>query len=120
MSFESMYANPVGRASRNDFIPALIVLVLVAAFYQFVAQAGRNGDWVLVTLMYPGAVLLARRLQDMGKPVWLLLAPGALAIAAVWMHMSGRDDQTQHMVGLAAAALTALFMLWGLVGKAKA
>lgn len=120
MTFQSLFASPMGRTARGPFVGALIVLLLAAAFYAFLVHAGRNGEWVLVTLLYPAIVLHARRLHDMGKTAWLLLAPVALIGVAVWMHMSGRKDQIQDYVSLAACIVAACFALWGLVGKGQA
>ena len=120
MTYQSLFANPMGRTARGPFVAALIVLVLAAAFYAFLVHAGRNGEWVLVTLLYPAIVLHARRLHDMGKTAWLLLAPVALIVVAVWMHMSGRKDQVADYVSLAAHVLAAGFMLWAVIGKGQA
>ena len=120
MNFENTFANPMGRTSRGAFIPALIVLLAAAAFYFFLVKSGRNGDWVLVTLLFPALVLHARRLHDMGQTAWLLLAPTALIVAGVWMHMSGRGAQYQGRVCLAAAVVSAGFVVWGVLGKGQA
>ena len=120
MTFESLFANPKGRTPRGPFVGALIVLFAAVAFYHFLVHAGRNEEWVLVTLLYPGAVLHARRLQDMGKSGWLVLAPLALIAVAVGMHMAGRNDQVQSYVSIAAAVVSAGFILWGLLGKGQA
>lgn len=120
MNFESTFANPKGRTARNPFVIALVILLAVAAFYFFLVKAGRNGDWVLVTLLFPGLVLHARRLHDMGQTAWLLLAPAALIVAAVWMHMAGQEGQIQNGVALAALVVSAGFALWCCVGKGQA
>ena len=120
MSFEDTFANPKGRTSRGAFIVALIVLAAAAAFYFFLVKAGRNGDWVLVTLLFPALMLHARRLHDMGQTAWLLLAPGGLIVAGVWLHMSDQGAQYENAVTLAALAVSAAFALWGCIGKGQA
>ncbi len=120
MNFEDTFANPMGRTARGPFVAALIVLAVAVAFYYFLVHAGRNGEWVLITLLYPGFVLVARRLRDMGQTIWLLAAPLALIVTSVWMHMSGQQPQLQGPVCVAAVLISAGFVLWGLVGKAKA
>ena len=122
MSFETTYANPKGRTSRGQFIAALVVLVAVAAFYVFLVKAGRNGQWVEATLLFPGFVLLARRLHDMGLTGWLVLIPGALMVAAfgVWLDLISLGPQLQPVEPKIALAVTAAFALWGAVGKGKA
>jgi uncharacterized membrane protein YhaH (DUF805 family) len=120
MNFDSVFADPTGRLSRNNFVGGLVVLLLVVALYVFVAKAGRNGDWVLVTFLYPGFVMHARRLHDMGKTAWLLLVPGLPAIAFAWLHLFLPQSELHTPMGWLAAVLTVAFAAWGLVGKGEA
>ncbi|MGH8219208.1 MAG: DUF805 domain-containing protein [Steroidobacteraceae bacterium] len=119
MSYEAFFANPSGRTSRGGFLCALLPLLAVAALYFFLVRS-RNGDWVLVTLLFPAAVLQARRLHDMGQTAWLLLIPGVLDIAGIWLHMTGRDVEVRPAIALAGVAVSAAFILWGLLGKGQA
>ncbi len=119
MNFDSVFADPTGRLSRNHFVGGLVVLLLVVALYVFVAQAGRNGDWVLVTLLFPAFVLHARRLHDMGKTAWLLLVPGLPTIAFAWLHLFLPQSELTVPMGCIAALLAAAFAVWGLVGKSE-
>jgi uncharacterized membrane protein YhaH (DUF805 family) len=119
MSFENLFANPNGRTSRGRFIGALIPLLATAALYFFLVK-NRNGEWVLVTLLFPAAVLHARRLHDMGQTAWLLLVPGILNLTAIWLHMGRHDPELQPAVGLAALVVSVAFVVWGLVGKGQA
>ena len=119
MSFETLFANPKGRTSRGHFIGALIVLVAVVAFYEILVK-GLNGQWCLLMLLYPAFVLHARRLHDMGQTGWLLLAPGALILAALWLYKTSPGTQLENIVSLAAVAVSAAFMVWCLVGNGKA
>ena len=119
-NFVSVFGNPTGRLSRDAFVGGLAVLLLAVAFYVLLAQAGRNRDWVLVALLFPGFVLYARRLHDMGKTAWLLLVPGAPVVAFTWLYLFlPRSDLTAPM-GWIAAALVVAFAIWGLVGKGQA
>ena len=117
--YEDLFANPKGRTSRGGFVRALIPLVAAAALYFFLVK-GRNGEWVLVTLLFPAAVLHARRLHDMGQTAWLLLLPGVLDVAAIWMHLYHRDPELQPTANWAALIVSAVFIVWGLLGKGQA
>ncbi len=119
MSYGSLFANPNGRTSRGQFIGAAIPLLLAAALYFFQVK-GLTGWWCLVVLLYPTAVLHARRLHDMGQTGWLLLAPGALILAALWLFKTSPGTQLENIASLAAVAVSAAFALWGLVGKGQA
>jgi uncharacterized membrane protein YhaH (DUF805 family) len=120
MNFVSVFGNPTGRLSRDAFIGGLAVLILTVAFYVLLAQAGRNRDWVLVALLFPGFVLHARRLHDMGKTAWLLLVPGAPVVAYAWLHLFVPESGLTQPMGWIAAALVVAFAAWGLVGKGQA
>jgi hypothetical protein len=65
-SYDTLYAIPLGGVSLAQFVPALVVLALVAAFYHFVVTGG-TAFYALLTLAYPAAVLLARLAQGMGR-----------------------------------------------------
>jgi uncharacterized membrane protein YhaH (DUF805 family)/uncharacterized membrane protein YphA (DoxX/SURF4 family) len=123
-TYEDLYAYPGGRTSRKAYIPALVVAALAWVFYHFLANPGLNGQWVMTTLLFPGFVLVARRLHDMGQNAWLLLIPGALDAAALGMHYA---DALKLHAGEPPAALTwaaivvsAAFAAWGVIGKAQA
>ncbi len=118
MSYISVFANPMGRTARGEFIGGLIVLVLVAAFYVW-RVPGLNGAWVLFTLLFPAFVLHARRLHDMGLTAWLLLPPGVLLGAAIWPHSGPPASYAQPLL-LAGLGVAALVALWCCVGKGKA
>jgi uncharacterized membrane protein YhaH (DUF805 family) len=119
MNYQSVFANPLGRTSRAHFIGGLIVLLLAAAFYRFLVKAGLNGQWVLLTLLFPAFVLHARRLHDMGMTAWLLVVPVALTGVGVWPHPGSRTslEATLTPIGLAIFAAVAL---WCCLGKGKA
>lgn len=118
LRYEDFFANPSGRTSRGGFVRALVTLLAVAALYFFLVRT-RNGEWVLVTLLFPAAVLQARRLHDMGQTAWLLLIPGAIDIAAIWLHMTGRNPELRPTIALAAVVVSAAFILWGLLGRGQ-
>jgi uncharacterized membrane protein YhaH (DUF805 family) len=119
VSYESRFANPNGRTSRSDFIGALVPLLAATALYFFLVK-GRNGEWVLATLLFPGTVLLARRLHDMGHTAWLLLIPNALNVTALWLHFYRHGSELQPAVTLAALVVSTAFFVWGIAGKGQA
>jgi hypothetical protein len=65
-NYDTLYAIPVGRVSVPQFVGALIVLLIVGAFYHFVVT-GSTAFYALLTLAYPAAVLVARLVQGMGS-----------------------------------------------------
>ncbi|MEO6338401.1 MAG: DUF805 domain-containing protein [Caulobacteraceae bacterium] len=119
MTFESTFVNAGGRTSRGQFIPALITLLAATALY-VVYVKGRTGQWSLLVLLFPAIVLHARRLHDMGRSAWLLLVPSALIAASIWLRMVSNGTQVEATVTYLALGVSALFALWGLVGKSQA
>jgi uncharacterized membrane protein YhaH (DUF805 family) len=118
MNFESLYVNPNGRTSRDQFVPALITLVAVVVFYMYLV-GGRTAQWSLLVLLFPAFVLHARRLHDMGRSAWLLLVPTALMVAAfaIWLQIISLGTQLNAAVPPIALAASAGFALWGCIGS---
>ena len=119
MTFESTFVNASGRTSRSQFIPALITLLAATALY-VVFVKGRSGQWSLLVLLFPAIVLHARRLHDMGHSAWLLLVPSALIAASIWLRMVSNGAQVEVAVTYLALGVSALFAVWGLIGKGQA
>lgn len=118
--FDSLFVRPGGRTSRGQFVPALLTLLAVVVFYVFMVK-GRTAQWCLLVLLFPAIVLHARRLHDMGKSAWLLLAPAALMVAAFakWLDIASLGARFDTVVPLAALAVSAGFAVWGCIGKGQ-
>lgn len=119
MNFEALYVNPAGGTTKTPYIGALAILLAVVAFY-YVLVPGRTGEFALLMLLYPGLVLHARRLHAMGKSGWLVLLPGAVIAATAWLHLYVPKAGAIAFVTGAAIGLSAVFILWGLLGKDSA
>jgi uncharacterized membrane protein YhaH (DUF805 family) len=120
MNFDTLFVNPNGRTSRDQFVPALITILAVAAFYQLLV-GGRTGLWSLSVLLFPAFILHARRLHDMGRSAWLLVVPTVLMVAAfaIWLKLVSFGAQIDAVVPLIALAVSAGFALWGCIGKGQ-
>jgi uncharacterized membrane protein YhaH (DUF805 family) len=120
-SFDLLFAKLNGRTSRSQFVPAAITLVAVIVFYAYLVP-GRSGQWSLLMLVFPGAVLLARRLHDMGRAAWPVVVPAVLTLAAfaIWLRLLSLGAQLDVIVPWAAFIVCAGFALWGCVGKSQA
>lgn len=121
-SYDKTYARPTGRTSQHNYAIALLPLAAAAAFYLFLARTGLNGQWVLATLLYPGIVLNARRLHDMGQTAWFLIVPAVLDIAAASVHFGNALHLTNINVPWlpwVAVVVSVAFTLWALVGKGQ-
>jgi uncharacterized membrane protein YhaH (DUF805 family) len=120
MSYDTTFANPMGRTGRGPFLAGLIVLGLATAFYLLLVHAGRNGQWVMVTFLYPGFVLLARRLHDMGKSAWLLVVPGAVFAVGLYLTLFTANAQLGDTVIWVALGVSAALAAWGLSRNGQA
>lgn len=121
MNFESLFVNPNGRTSRGQFVAALITLLAVVAFYQFLVT-GRTAQFCLLVLVFPGVILHARRLHDMGRAAWLLFVPAVLMVAAfaIWLKYVSLGAQLDTAVPLAALVVSVGFALWGCMARGQA
>jgi uncharacterized membrane protein YhaH (DUF805 family) len=119
--FDVLFVNPNGRTSRSQFVPALLTLVAVVAFYQYFVT-GRTAQWCVAVLLFPAIILFARRLHDMGFTAWLLLVPGGLMVAAfgIWLKLASFGAQVDAVLPLIALAVTVAFAIWGCIGKSQA
>jgi len=120
-SFDLLFVKLNGRSSRNQFVPAAITLVAVIVFYAYLVP-GRSGQWSLLMLVFPGAILLARRLHDMGHNAWPVSVPTVLTLAAfvIWLRLFSLGTQLDAIVPWTAFVVSAGFALWGCVGKSQA
>ena len=120
MNFDDTFVHYSGRTSREQFIPALIVLVAVLAFYAFLVT-GRTAQWCMLVLVFPAFVLHARRLHDMGRSAWLLAAPTIIVVAAfaIWLKIFSLGASMDTFVSMAALVLFVACALWGSVGKTR-
>jgi len=121
MIWNTLFVNPGGRTSRGQFTAALIPLAFVVWSY---AYSGPNiyAPWDLLVLLYPAVVLHARRLHDMGRSAWLLLAPGLLTVVAmaIWARRVSLGTQLDSAVPLAALVVFVGFALWGCIARGQA
>lgn len=120
MRWDSLFVNPNGRTTREQFIAALIPLVIVVVSYAR-GGPGAVGPWNLFILLFPTFVLHARRLHDIGYSAWLLLAPVLLSLIAlaIWRHYLNLGARLDTLVPLVAAALFAGFALWCCLSKGQ-
>ena len=118
MNFDTLFVYPAGRTARNQFIGALITLLVSFGFY-YLLVPGRNSQWVQLVFLYPAIVLFARRLHDMGRAAWPLVVPAALIIAMAGLYLYVPTSPAKGGVRIAAIVVWAAFIVWGLIGKSQ-
>jgi uncharacterized membrane protein YhaH (DUF805 family) len=120
-SFDFLFVNPSGRTPRGRFTAALMTLLAAAAFYAFLVK-GATAHWAMLMLVFPGIVLLARRLHDMGRSAWPVLVPAVLMVVAFanWLHLISLGSPLATAVAVAALAVSAGFAVWCCIGSGQA
>lgn len=120
MTFDQLFVDPRGRAPRDAFVPALLVVVAVTLFYAFLVR-GRTAQFCLLVLLYPAVVLHARRLHDMGHSAWLLAVPTTLLLVSfgIWLKHVSLGAQLDAVVPTAALVASAATALWCAVGRSR-
>jgi uncharacterized membrane protein YhaH (DUF805 family) len=120
-SFNFLFVNPNGRTARGEFAAAVVTLVAVVAFYAFLVK-GTTAHWCVLMLVFPGVILHARRLHDMGHSAWPLVVPAVLAVVAcaVWLRLVNFGAPLNAAVPVAAITVCAGFALWGCIGSGQA
>ena len=116
MNYDSLLADPTARIARRPYIAALLTLLAAFVFY-YVLVRGGSGRFGMLVMLYPAAMLLMGRLRGMGRPAWLAAAPAALIVAAFWLGSTQPGAPLHREVTWATFAVSALFALWGLLGK---
>lgn len=110
--FDEILVNMRGRTSKTDYIPALVTVLAVIAFYYFIVGGG-SGDFSMLVLMYPLFILLTRRFNDTDATSWMVLAPLAIMLVAFaikldYLSLGSRDNA---ITWLAIAATAAVMLL---------
>jgi uncharacterized membrane protein YhaH (DUF805 family) len=119
-SYDALFVDNRGETARGNYIPAMLVVLLVIAFYDFIVT-GRTADFCELVLLYPLFTVLIRRFRDMGQHPWLLFVPVMLMllefdIALGYFSLGEPADGVFHWIAL---AVTAAFIAWGAVGSGK-
>jgi uncharacterized membrane protein YhaH (DUF805 family) len=120
MNYDALYVNPNGTTPREHYIPAMITVIAVIAFYTVIVPS-LLAIWVIFTLLYPAFVLLARRVRDMGFPAWLVLVPLVLMLATFANQLGyiSMGDGSANLLKWLAYAAFAAFVLWGSFGPSR-
>jgi uncharacterized membrane protein YphA (DoxX/SURF4 family)/uncharacterized membrane protein YhaH (DUF805 family) len=120
-NYDALFVDNDGKTSRANYIPALVVVLLVAAFYAFVVT-GRTADFCRLVLLYPLFTLLIRRFRDMGLHPWLLFVPVMLMLFEFDIglgYFSLGEAAADGVYRWIALLVTAAFLLWGAAGPAQ-
>jgi uncharacterized membrane protein YhaH (DUF805 family) len=120
VTYDSLFTSSNGRTSRAQFIPAALVLLAAVLFFWYFVK-GRTGTFCLLVLVYPGFMLHARRLHDMGRSAWLLAVPVSLLLGmfAVKLKYASFGDGVDSTVPTLAMLVAAAFMAWSALGRTQ-
>ncbi len=118
MNYDTLFGSPQGRSPRGHYVPALLVLLLVYAFWAFFVR-NRTGEYCMVTLLYPAFMLHARRFHDMGRSAWMLIVPLLLLLGmfTVRLKLTSFGAQVDALLPPVALLVAAGFIVWACIGK---
>lgn len=122
-NFDAHFFDPRGATSRRHFVAAVLTLAAAIIFYHY-QVFGPYKIMGYIVMAYPTTVLIARRLNDMGWPDWLAIAPAAAAGFYLYPRMI---DPTPYFgpppaiaeVDWASLTVMGLAVVWGAFGKEK-
>ena len=118
MNYDTVFVNPAGRTPRDQFVPALLTLLAAVLFYVLLVK-NRTGEFCLLVLVFPGFVLHARRLHDMGRTASLLAVPLLLLLVtfAVRLKYLSFGESIDGLLTPAAVIVALAFAAWGCFGR---
>lgn len=128
-NYDALFTSNSGNTSKGDYVPALVLLLAVFAFYAYYVP-GRSGYFSMLVLLYPLFTLLIRRFRDMGQHPWLLLVPVTLALLAFDIKLDyfsfsesvagvSFHESVNGIYTWVALAVSAGFLVWGGIGNAQ-
>lgn len=129
-NYDTLFVNNGGHTVRRDYVPAMVLVLAVVAFYDYFVP-GRSGQFSMLVLLYPLFTLLIRRFRDMGQHPWILFVPvmAMLLTFDIWLGFfsfseSVADVSFDESANTAfiwfALAVTAACIVWGAIGASKA
>ena len=114
--YDDFFIDHRGHTSKGDYIPAMITVLAIMAFYGYFVP-GRSGDFSMLVLVYPLFILLIRRFRDMGHSPWWTFAPLLLVLFAfdVQLEYFSLGEIGDGLINWLATIGTAAVVLWGSV-----
>lgn len=128
-NYDALFVSNAGTTAKAHYVPAMVLLLVVVAFYGYLVP-GRSGQFSMLVLLYPLFTLLIRRFRDMGQHPWLVLAPVVLMLLAfdIWLgyfsfssSVGGASfgESANDTFAWLASIVTAGFVIFGAVGGRK-
>jgi hypothetical protein len=128
-NYDALFVNNVGTTAKRHYVPAMVLVLAVIAFYAYFVP-GRSGAFSMLVLLYPLFTVLIRRLRDMGQHPWLLFVPVMFMLLAFDIRLGyfslsksvaggGFGESADGLLTWFALIVTAGFVLWGAAGRGK-
>jgi len=112
--YDDYFIDHRGHTARGEYIPAVISVLVVVAFYGYYVPGG-SGIFSMLVLVYPLFILLIRRFRDMGQSPWLVFAPLLLVLLSfdVRLDYFSLGQVGDGMIHWLAIIATAAVVAWG-------
>ena len=129
-TYDALMVNNDGTTAKEHYIPAMVLVLAVFAFYWYFVP-GRSGEFSMLVLLYPLFTLLIRRFRDMGQHPWLVFVPVMLMLMYFDIRLdyfsfsesvagTSFNESVDGLFSWLALIVTAGFLVWGAVGNARA
>lgn len=129
-NYDALLVNNAGNTAKGHYIPSMLLVLAVIAFYAYFVP-GRSGQFSMLVLLYPLFTLLIRRFRDMGRHPWLLLVPVTLMLLVFDIKLgyfsfsdsvagASFDESVNGLFTWFALIVTAGFVVWGATQSSKA
>ncbi len=114
-TYDFLFVNPSGRASRSEFVPAAITVLVVVLFYAYLVT-GLTAMWCLVGRDVSRHCAPYQTVAGYGQNAWLVLVPAGLMVVAfaIWLKGFSFGAQLDSVVPLIALVVSAGFASVGL------
>ncbi|QRN97586.1 DUF805 domain-containing protein [Archangium violaceum] len=85
MDWKTLFLTPQGRIGRRDFWIGFLIVMVASAVLQIIPFIGQL---LGLLLFWPQICIHSKRLHDMGKSAWLLLAPFIVSVICVGVSIA--------------------------------
>ncbi|WP_257457896.1 DUF805 domain-containing protein [Archangium lipolyticum] len=93
MDWKTLFLTPEGRIGRRDFWIGFLIVMVASTVLQIIPFIGQLLGLLLV---WPQICIHSKRLHDMGKSAWLMLAP--FIVSGICFALSTRTRSMARMI----------------------
>jgi uncharacterized membrane protein YhaH (DUF805 family) len=118
--YDDYFIDHRGRTAQSEYIPAVISVLAVVAFYGYFVPGG-SGIFSMLVLVYPLFIVLIRRFRDMDQTPWLVFPSLLLVLLSfdVRLDYFSLGEVGDGLIHWLAIVATAAVVVWGSISGAR-